>query len=173
MLRRATMAAALLLAGCGDDDDPIDPGSLSRFEATIEPSTPLASLDGGAGHIAAPQAPAPAFQLRFWDDEVSGSIVLRRDAAGLPGAGTYEVVPRDDLEDPADFRGTAVWVAPGENFLREYELRSGTVVVESVDEDTDVITGTIELRAAGAGNGLPDVFITGEFTAPPYSLVVD
>lgn len=164
----AVVFLTLPAAACGDGAGPDD--LESQFMAVVEGGD-LASLGGLAVHrVEAVPGTAGAergFTIRLIDDEVSGELRLQRRVTDRPGVGSHVIVPLEDLESPADFRGDLRYVAGG--VLQQLEVRSGIVRVTA--SRGEQIEGTLEMRARREGDG-QQVYLTATFVSRPYDEVV-
>jgi hypothetical protein len=157
------------VAGCGDDTNGPTTDLEPQFNAEIAGGD-LPRLAGIAVfRVETYNAGADrGFTLRLIDDDVSGELVLRTLTADLPAVGDYAIVPTADREDPAEFRGSLVYVAGG--VLQEFEVRSGLLRVTAARDAQ--IEGTVEVRARRELDG-QQVIITATFAARRYEEVLN
>jgi hypothetical protein len=157
----------LPVAGCDGDATGPTTDREPDFSAELSGGD-LARLDGVAAfRIETHNGGADrGFTLHLVDDDVSGDLVLRTLTDALPTVGDHSIVPAEDRENPAEFRGTLHYVAGG--VLQEFEVRSGLIRVTAARGAQ--IEGTVELRASRDADG-QQVILTGTFSARHYNEV--
>lgn len=158
---RTLLAAALLLAACGDDTE--DQAGISVFAGDISGaySAPLAgravfgvTLDGAAN--------AAGFSLVLGQGG-DARIALFAYTTPKPRVGTYEIVaPNAPAGADTVFQGSLTYTAGGS--LEVFEIRGGTITLTQASHNRT--TGSLELRAERTtpADGA-EIFISGSFDA--------